>query len=94
MSLCTMYYSLLLATTHNFIYFSHKIMEDAEFDLASSSNGLTRVLPPNTLDLSEDEGGGEKRGPSSNICTLMEMDPQPRAEQVTGVNTLTTNKYL
>ena len=67
--------------------FSHKIMEDADFDLASSNNGLTRVLPPNTPDLCEEEG--EKGGPTSNICTV--MDPQPRAEQVTtGVRTLTT----
>merc|ERR1711971_288156 len=50
-----------------------KIIEDADFD----SNGLTRVLPPNTPDLFEDEG--ERGGPSSNICTVME--PGPRAEQ-------------
>ena len=75
---------LLLATTHNFIFISHKIIEEADFDLASSSsNGLTRVLPPNTPDLCEDEG--EKGGPSSNICTVME--PGPRAEQVKGLRT-------
>ena len=86
--------SLLLAATHNFIYFSIKIMEDAEFELASSSNGLTRVLPPNTPDMSEEEGGGETRASASIISTVMEMEPQPRVEQVTGVRTLTINKYL
>ena len=46
--------------------FSHKIMEEAD-------NGLTRVLPPHTPDLCEDEG--EKGG--------VVMEPQPRVEQVT-----------
>ena len=69
-------------------------MEDADFELASSSNGLTRVLPPNTPDMSEEEGGGETRASASIISTVMEMEPQPRVEQVTGVRTLTINKYL
>ena len=77
------YYSLLTA-----FYFSFKIMEDGEFDLASSSNGLTRVLPPNTPDLGEEEGCGEKGGPAGNICTVIQT--QPRPEQVTGVRTLST----
>ena len=76
------YYSLLTA-----FYFSFKIMEDGEFDLASSSNGLTRVLPPNTPDLGEEEGCGEG-GPAGNICTVIQT--QPRPEQVTGVRTLST----
>lgn len=84
MNVTPRYYYLLLTT----FYFSIKIVEDGEFDLASTSNGLTRVLPPNTPDLGEEEGCGEKGGPASNICTVME--PQPRPEQVTGVRTLST----
>ena len=41
--------------------------------MEEADNGLTRVLPPHTPDLCEDEG--EKGG--------VVMEPQPRVEQVT-----------
>lgn len=66
--------------------FLSKILEEgegdtADLDIATSSNGLTRVLPPNTPDLFDDEGCGERLSPRLNICTVLQ--PEPISEQVT-----------